>query len=316
MIGSLREFKYRLSMYIRLRRSLGCQFESQETILRAFERHVVYKSAPIPPDEGTVLEFATRNGDTTAREASKRYEIVRRCFDYLRVFDSHVPKLAPGRLRTAEHRPSPYIYSNEDLAMIVRKAVLSGPRRIDGMALRAAVGLAAGAGLRIGEVVGLDKGDVDLRRGILFIRLSKFRKDRLVPVHSTTLAVLKEYAASRDALGETRCLAFFLNTIGHRLSKTTLDKRFRALTTACGFRRRGGTRPTFHSLRHTFAVRRLVTWYEQDVDVQGMLPALATYMGHVGYEQTAYYLSATADLLAAASSRYEASLNRRRSSHE
>lgn len=41
--------------------------------------------------------------------------------------------------------------------------------------------------------------DVDLANGILLIRKTKFRKDRLVPVHTTTQAALRSYVHERDA---------------------------------------------------------------------------------------------------------------------
>lgn len=64
-----------------------------------------------------------------------------------------------------------------------------------------------------------------------------------------------------------------------------------------------GQETTFYSLRHTFAVRRLVTWYQGGANVQALLPALATFMGHVHYTSTSYYLTATAELLGVAADR-------------
>jgi integrase len=52
-----------------------------------------------------------------------------------------------------------------------------------------------------------------------------------------------------------------------------------------------------HDLRHTFAVRTISAWYRSGRDVQELLPALATYMGHSHYSDTAYYLTLTAELL-------------------
>src|SRR3546814_6122469 len=64
-------------------------------------------------------------------------------------------------------------------------------------------GLLAVTGLRIGEALRLKHGDVDLGAGLLTIRDTKFGKSRLVPVHSTTVAVLTDYAKCRDALFST-----------------------------------------------------------------------------------------------------------------
>jgi integrase len=52
-----------------------------------------------------------------------------------------------------------------------------------------------------------------------------------------------------------------------------------------------------HDLRHRFAVTRLAEWHRQKLDVQSMLPLLATYLGHVRYSDTAYYVTATPELL-------------------
>jgi integrase/recombinase XerD len=58
-------------------------------------------------------------------------------------------------------------------------------------------------------------------------------------------------------------------------------------------------------LRHSFAVGRLTSWYEQGADVQKLLPHLATYLGHVSIAATQVYLKMTPELLRAASARFE-----------
>jgi integrase len=58
-----------------------------------------------------------------------------------------------------------------------------------------------------------------------------------------------------------------------------------------------------HDLRHRFAVTRLAEWHRQKLDVQAMLPLLATYLGHARYSDTAYYITATSELLGLAAAR-------------
>jgi hypothetical protein len=41
----------------------------------------------------------------------------------------------------------------------------------------------------------------------------------------------------------------------------------------------------------------LAEWRRQNVDVQALLPVLATYLGHARYSDTAYYITGTAELL-------------------
>jgi hypothetical protein len=63
---------------------------------------------------------------------------------------------------------------------------------------------------------------------------------------------------------------------------------------------------SFHSPRHRFTVKRPITWYEAGVDVNAMLPRLATRMGHVCYSETAYNHTATPGLLGLAAERCQA----------
>jgi integrase len=63
--------------------------------------------------------------------------------------------------------------------------------------------------------------------------------------------------------------------------------------------------PTLHSFRHTFAVNRLTLWHRERRDVQQLLPHLAVYLGHLGPENTYWYVSSTPELLLEASPRFE-----------
>jgi hypothetical protein len=57
-------------------------------------------------------------------------------------------------------------------------------------------------------------------------------------------------------------------------------------------------------------VRRLTAWYAAGLDVQALLPSLATYLGHGHYTDTAWYLTATPELLSLAAARADLALAR------
>ena len=59
-----------------------------------------------------------------------------------------------------------------------------------------------------------------------------------------------------------------------------------------------------HDLRHSFAVLRLTLWYRQQASLGNLLPALATYLGHVGIASTQRYLQLTEDVVADLTRRY------------
>ena len=53
-------------------------------------------------------------------------------------------------------------------------------------------------GLRIGEALALDDGDIDAGEGMLIVRQDKAQSFRLVPLHPTTIAALAGYRHRRD----------------------------------------------------------------------------------------------------------------------
>ncbi|MFQ3453262.1 tyrosine-type recombinase/integrase [Bradyrhizobium sp. UFLA01-814] len=70
---------------------------------------------------------------------------------------------------------------------------------LKGRTMTTLIGLLASTGLRSGEVVRLDRGDVDLTKAVVLVRKTTFRKDRMVPM-PTTQAALRRYAFEPDAV--------------------------------------------------------------------------------------------------------------------
>ncbi len=303
-------FADHLASYVKLRRNMGFKFEVQADILLKFDLYVFEQEHKGQLTQELAMDFATVKPHISKNEIARRYHVIRHFSDYLAAFEPGTPKLLNKELRYGNRRPPAYIYTEKELTSLLYEARhISRNNLLRGITLHAMVGLAASTGLRIGEVVRLDQADVDLDTGILVIRQTKFKKDRLVPVHPTTLEVLRKYAAVRDAkFLECKGQAFFINMWRRRFAKQTLQLAFWELAFRAGIRGAKGKGPSFHDLRHTFAVRRLVTWYREGKDVQAMLPALATYLGHVHYSDTAYYLTATAELLGLAADRFQKSL--------
>lgn len=292
----------RVENYITLRRSLGYAFCNQAGTLRALVRYVTSERLEGPLTQAMVLNFVVSwNGSANGRAI--RYGVVRRFADYLAIHDPETEALDPKALPRSRALAPPRILSDAELS-----AFMSACRRVSpgypgrAMVLTPLVGLLASTGLRSGEARRLDRGDVDLAGGVLSIRRTKFRKDRLVPVHATTLAALRSYARQRDRTYPVpKDPAFFLSSRGNRLSSTGLQAAFAAACKMAGLD--SGKALRAHDLRHRFAVMRLAAWHREQADVQALLPVLATYLGHTRYSDTAYYVHATAELLGMAAER-------------
>jgi integrase len=164
-------------------------------------------------------------------------------------------------------------------------------------------------GLRRSEALRLTVADVDIPGAVLRVRDTKFGKSRLVPLASDVAARLDRCRATVERrLGPRHPDApFFPTAGGRRYSGTALRAAFhQALAQAAIPRCSGGRSLRLHDLRHGFAVLRLLLWYQQDADVSARLPALATYLGHVGLASSQRYLQLTADMVGEIARRHAA----------
>jgi integrase len=294
----------KLGDYILLRRSLGHTFEVQAATLEAFHRFVAKQKHPGPLTGDLAVAFVL-TCDVTPNVRARRHAVLRRFAEYFTIFDPTTEVLDPQALTRSRATPPARILDDAELARLLTAALaLATSDSMRGQTLYTILGLLASTGLRSGEALRLDRSDVDLARGILQIRRTKFRKDRLVPVHSTTRTQLQNYALERDrTFPRVASPAFFLSLRGGRLSSSGLGSAFRQARARAGLDGDHPRKLRPHDLRHRFAITRLVTSYRAGIDVQAQLPLLATYLGHVRYSDTAYYITGTAELLGLAAER-------------
>ena len=294
----------KMESYIALQCSLGYQFRKQTASLRAFLRYVQSIDTSGPLSQALALDFVMRS-DLTPNGRAICYGVIRRFAEYYSAFDLCTESFDRLALPRSRAIPPPRILSEEELHSLMAATMrISTAQPLRRRTLATVIGLLASTGLRSGEALRLDRTDVDLSTGVLKIRKTKFRKDRLVPVHATTLAALQNYARDRDlALPAATSSAFFVSARGARLSPFALYYGFAQACELAGVNMKGRRALRPHDLRHRFAVTRLAHWHQQMTDVQSMLPLLATYLGHARYSDTAYYITATPELLGLAAAK-------------
>ena len=145
-------------------------------------------------------------------------------------------------------------------------------------------------GLRLNEVVMLKREDVNLSSGRLFIKKSKGDKDRYVYVAEDFRDLLVRYDRYMDNLVPSREWFFPGRIADKHLWKGSLDYNFQKWWNEC-FPVWKGKRPTVHSLRHAFVVRRINEWAKEGLDFKIMVPVLSKYLGHTSINETYYYYS-------------------------
>jgi integrase len=300
-----------LDEYLKLRRGLGFGLGRDEKLLVQFLDYL---------DELGRTSFAVDDALTWAKlpePASPgwlgmRLSVVRSFAAYLRTLDPTVPVPPPGLLPGRGRRVVPYLYSDEDLAALLQQTQsLKTPLRTATM--RTLIGLLAVTGIRLGEALAVDDDDFDADAGVLLVRHGKFGKQRLLPLHPSTVAALTAYRAVRDAWFPTPVSpALLVSQAGTRLLNYNVGQTFARLARRAGLAPRSPScRPRPHDLRHTFAVRTLLGWYRDGGDIDARLPLLSTYLGHVAPKNTYWYLDAAPELMAEAAHRLQSASGRR-----
>ena len=62
--------------------------------------------------------------------------------------------------------------------------------------------------------------------------------------------------------------------------------------------------PRIHDLRHSFAVRRVILWHQQGINVDQAMLSLSTYLGHAKISNTYWYLTGVPELMVLAGNKF------------
>jgi len=219
------------------------------------------------------------------------------------------PPPLPPRAPKSAQTFVPYIYSQSDLRLLlgaVPRCQRVSSCVMSGATFRTLLLFLYGTGMRLGEALRLRLMDVDLRVGLVTIRGTKFYKSRLVPLGRDVRKLLQQYL-EMPARQNQHYRPLFQTKSCNPIRLQVVEKCFVRLRRIAGIARHDESsyQPRLHDLRHSFAIHRVTAWYRQNKDVQRLLPALSTYLGHVDLSATQRYLTMTPELLEQANRRFE-----------
>ncbi len=304
----------RIDDYLAERRRLGFALRSSDTFLAGFARYVVSRDHRGPLTLELMSDWVRqgKHGKGTPGTWARRLEKLRLFVRYLKQFepDTEVPDESmfgapPGRV-------APHIYDDEEIVELLSAVRKLGPHgSLRPATFETLFDLMASTGLRVSEAIHLRDADVDLKHGLLIVRQTKFAKSRQLPLHPSTVAALARYRGQRTRHVSTMDdTPFLISSRGRRLGQPLGDRQahrvFNMLRDSLGWVNRGAhDAPRLHDLRHAFAVRRMMIWHEEGADIDQMVLALSTYMGHAKIRYTYWYLTAVPELMALAASKFE-----------
>lgn len=308
------EFGALAESYIKLRQSIGRSYEIK-IVLAQFNRFLNRRSiGNINTITRDHIHDWISSMSCGKKGRKRKIGILKRFFEYS--CDMGVANNNPicdflinsfGRCRKTF---TPYIYTHDEIAQLLigaKKLRANCLFTLKPQTLHTIIILLYGLGLRIGEALRLTINDIDFHRETLFIRNSKFHKDRVIPFGPKVGVHLKGYLNLRFKLFKSMKSddPFFVTRRCAFIRNRTIEYVFLDVLKAAGIKvtqRQQG--PRLHDLRHTFAVHRLLQWYKEGVDVQNKLPLLSTFMGHINIYSSQVYLTITDDILIEANERF------------
>lgn len=140
-------------------------------------------------------------------------------------------------------------------------------------------------GLRLSDATQMQPGDIHAGRGQIHVRNSKGGKDRIVPIPSVTVQLLREYWKSHRnvrLMFPSRSNLRLISTTTRPMSDRSVQRAFRVVVEEQNFAKTG---IRLHTLRHSYATHLL--------DDGVNLKVLQQYLGHKSLQTTEIYLHLT-----------------------
>ena len=281
--------------YVEMKQKLGYNFATQALMLHSFARFAQSRGETIVKS-ATVLCWATASEAASQPQRARKLRVVRAfaCWMNAGTTGHEIPPQGVLGSSTVVRKP-PQLISVGNIQKLMDAALdLRLPGSIAPLTWHHLIGLIATTGMRISEALALTFNDITSDG--LVIRNSKFGKSRMIALHPSAWEALNSYlkVRYRQPTGDDH---LFVIATGRPPGSRYAQQIFCLLTQKIGIRKPDAAHgPTFHSLRHAFAIRSLQN-LEPGADVSRHMLALATYLGHAKVSDTYWYLEATPELL-------------------
>ncbi|MCF8011049.1 MAG: tyrosine-type recombinase/integrase [Clostridiales bacterium] len=284
--------------YIEEKRAVGYKYIKGFSLLKQFDtlavkEHLMEKKLP----KALVLLWTEKKPNQKDSTRNARISIVRGFAKYMVRLGYEAYVFPDAAVTIERYSYVPYIFSEEEMRRIFSicdNYPVSNVSPNRHLILPLIFRLLYGCGLRISEALNLTLNDVDLKRGTLFIRDTKFNKERIVPMAKSLTERCRLFASKIHSSASCQTF-FFPSPYGGHYSETTIYKLFRRILWEAGISH-SGKGPRLHDLRHSFSVHCLKKWVLNGEDLTNLLPYLSAYLGHVDLRGTQHYLRLTADL--------------------
>ncbi|MEG2531307.1 MAG: tyrosine-type recombinase/integrase [Raoultibacter sp.] len=291
--------------YIAFKQALGFDYAGEAQRLHAY---LAFCDGE-PLTEESALEWACSGPGHPRSYQIQRYETVRRFSEFAYALDPGIFKLKPGILGSVGSRVVPYIFTDEDILILMKVArTCKSPDGLRGEGLAFLIGLMRSCGLRISEALNLRDSNFNVESSTLDIVDSKFGTSRTIYLLPDVADHIVAYQRFRNGIAGSPTSRLIVTTEGKPLGVDSAQGMFSEVRWALLGRGDSfeGRKARLHDMRHTFATMTILRWHRSGVDVNAMIPYLSAYLGHKKLSDTYWYLTGVPELLAVAADAFKA----------
>lgn len=295
-------FSRELTEYLALRKKelAPPSYRTCRFVLLSFDQHLACRNvAGKCIGEGDVTSWIQPMYESCSRNTiAVRVSFLRKFLDFLksRGFRVYLPPV-PKR----QDRYMPYLFSEDDVRRIFDAAdslqfLRSAKSQTEvPMLLR----MLYSCGFRLSELLSVRVGDINFGRGFVFLKDTKNRRQRLVPMEDALTEMLARYCLAMGLMGFPENYLFPGRSPGTHLSRCRAEWIFKNILQDVGIyacpdgQSRG---PCLHCFRHLFAIKSFAKAERAGRPVNDSIPFLSVYMGHSGLTETEKYLKFSGDM--------------------
>lgn len=278
--------------FIKFKQDFGHNYTTQTYYLLDFDRFCQDKFPEADHlTEEIAMKWAVKKPSENSNGYISRINAVRQFGKYLCMFGENA-FILPCNLKGGDMPLMPYIFSQGSLNVFFKftdsmERYYQSPVRhlVAPVMLR----YMYCCGLRPAEARCLKRSDVNLDSGKIFIRESKYNKERIVYAGQDLMELTMDYLR-RITLIFPSSEELFVDRKGNGFSYDAHKYLFGVCRDGSKIKAEGTKQPNLYSFRHSFATHRIYKWFKEGKSIDACLPSLSAYMGHSHYSNTLYYL--------------------------
>lgn len=215
------------------------------------------------------------------RSVARKMACIRSFFKFL-CREGYIKTSPAAGLRNPKlEKRLPLFLDTDEVVKLIESPDLSD---VYGLRDRAILETLYSSGIRVGELVSLNKENVDFISGVLKV-YGKGKKERLAPIGDRALRAMRSYLEKLDFSKPKDKKAVFLNKSGRRMS----DRAVRRIVEKYIHKTSLNEKISPHSLRHSFATHLL--------DRGADLRSVQELLGHANLSTTQIYTHVTPERL-------------------